>query len=134
MKPVLWEFRNDTDWSLSNGEFRHRLGPAVKEDRPAFLSALPASNTKVRNLFRRLHSPGKAQSELNTAPVTATVFVQRYAAEHLHVESARGRDHIAAASGAQRDQTRFAPSRRRRGGQRHRVHGVRPSRMGRKQE
>ena len=25
------EFRNDTDWSLSNGEFRHRLGPAVKE-------------------------------------------------------------------------------------------------------
>ena len=29
MKPVLWEFRNDTDWSLSNGEFRHRLGPSV---------------------------------------------------------------------------------------------------------
>ena len=31
MRPVLWEFRNDTDWSLSNGEFRHRLGPEVKE-------------------------------------------------------------------------------------------------------
>ena len=31
MTPVLWEFRNDTDWKLNEGVYSHPLGPGVKE-------------------------------------------------------------------------------------------------------
>ena len=30
MNPVLWEFRNDTDWRLKEGVYSHPLGPDVK--------------------------------------------------------------------------------------------------------
>jgi len=31
MKPVLWQFRNGTDWKFHAGKFAHPLGPDVKE-------------------------------------------------------------------------------------------------------
>jgi hypothetical protein len=31
MSPVLWEFRNGTDWDFNDGTFLHTLGPDVKE-------------------------------------------------------------------------------------------------------
>ena len=31
MNPVLWEFRNETDWTLKDGVYSHPLGPGVKE-------------------------------------------------------------------------------------------------------
>ena len=31
MEPILWEFRNDTDWKFANGRYSHPLGPDVKE-------------------------------------------------------------------------------------------------------
>lgn len=31
MSPVVWEFRNGTDWDFNNGQFLHALGPEVKE-------------------------------------------------------------------------------------------------------
>lgn len=31
MSPVMWEFRNGTDWEFNNGQFLHPLGPDVKE-------------------------------------------------------------------------------------------------------
>lgn len=31
MNPVLWKFRNGTDWKLNDGKYSHPLGPDVKE-------------------------------------------------------------------------------------------------------
>lgn len=31
MSPVIWKFRNGTDWDFKNGYFQHPLGPDVKE-------------------------------------------------------------------------------------------------------
>ena len=31
MEPVLWSFRNDTDWKFKEGRFVHPLGPEVTE-------------------------------------------------------------------------------------------------------
>ncbi|HZQ91872.1 MAG TPA: hypothetical protein VFA60_08785 [Terriglobales bacterium] len=31
MQPVLWEFRNGTDWNFKDGEWSHPLGPDVKQ-------------------------------------------------------------------------------------------------------
>jgi len=31
MSPIIWEFRNGTDWKLSNGRYLNALGPDVKE-------------------------------------------------------------------------------------------------------
>ncbi|MDZ4859984.1 MAG: hypothetical protein SGI88_13480 [Candidatus Hydrogenedentes bacterium] len=31
MNPVLWEFRNDTDWKLKDGQYSHPLGPDVQD-------------------------------------------------------------------------------------------------------
>jgi hypothetical protein len=31
MSPVIWEFRNDSDWKLQDSAFSHPLGPTVKE-------------------------------------------------------------------------------------------------------
>ena len=130
MKPVLWEFRNDTDWSLSNGEFRHRLGPAVKEIALSFslyfagLQHEGAGTCSRETTFSR----AKLNRSLNTAPVTATGIRQQHASEHVQrrVPARRVVITSAAPCGSQRDQARFAPSRRRRAGQRRRV-GARPS-------
>jgi hypothetical protein len=31
MQPVLWEFRNGTDWKFNDGTYSHPLGPSVKK-------------------------------------------------------------------------------------------------------
>ncbi len=31
MQPVLWEFRNGTDWKFNDGTYSHPLGPGVKK-------------------------------------------------------------------------------------------------------
>jgi hypothetical protein len=75
MSPVLWEFRNGTDWRFQDGTYTHPLGPGVKEV----------------TLTHRVYFAGMAheQQELEAgdfvlaakptypwnAPVTATVFV-----------------------------------------------------------
>jgi Zn-dependent protease with chaperone function len=76
MKPVLWEFRNDTDWSLSDGEFRHRLGPNVKDitlSFPLYFAGLDQETAEPKAGDYILG--GKPHSDSWTAPVTATVFV-----------------------------------------------------------
>ena len=76
MTPVLWEFHNDTDWSLENGEFRHRHGPTVKEVSLSFalyFAGLDHENEEPAAGDYILQ--GTPQSESRTASVTATISV-----------------------------------------------------------
>lgn len=76
MEPVLWEFRNDADWSLSGNTLRHRLGPAVKEltlSIPLYYAGLTAETRKAKVGDYILS--GRPQYGSLATPITATVWV-----------------------------------------------------------
>ncbi len=75
MEPVLWSFRNDTDWKFQDGRFAHPLGPAVKQvelSYRVYFAGLDQERVPLKNGDYFLS--GQA-SYSNNAPVTATVFV-----------------------------------------------------------
>lgn len=76
MNPVLWEFRNETDWKLDNGKYSHPLGPDVKEvtlSYRIYYAGLQNENTKL-NAGDFVLTGKPAYSTWNS-PVIATVFV-----------------------------------------------------------
>lgn len=76
MSPVIWEFRNDADWSLNAGVLRHRLGPTVKEltlDIPLFYAGLDVETREAA--VGDFILSGKAQIGSTATPITATIWV-----------------------------------------------------------
>ena len=76
MEPILWEFRNDTDWKFANGRYSHPLGPDVKEvtlSYKIYYAGLQNENTKLKAGDFVLS--GKPSYNGWNAPITATVFV-----------------------------------------------------------
>lgn len=76
MDPVLWEFRNDTDWKLNEGRYSHPLGPDVKEvvlTYRVYFAGLELENKplKAGDFILR----GKPSYGSWNSPVIATVFV-----------------------------------------------------------
>ena len=76
MEPVLWEFRNDTDWKLEEGVYSHPLGPGVKEVTLTYRFywaglELEKSELKAGDFVLR----GKPAYNSWNSPVVATVFV-----------------------------------------------------------
>lgn len=77
MKPVLWEFRNDTDWHFKEGQYSHPLGPDVKEvtlSYSLYYAGLQYEDTALKAGDFILASKGHYGPAWNS-PVTATVFV-----------------------------------------------------------
>jgi hypothetical protein len=75
MKPVLWEFRNDTDWHFKDGQYSHPLGPDVKEvslTYSIYFAGMQYESTELKAGDFVLE--GKAEYPWNS-PVTATVSV-----------------------------------------------------------
>jgi hypothetical protein len=76
MSPVLWHFRNDTDWKLENGKYSHPLGPDVKEvtlTYRVYWAGLDRENVKL-NAGDYVLQAKSEYAGWNT-PVGATVFV-----------------------------------------------------------
>lgn len=77
MAPVLWEFRNDTDWAVDDGNYSHALGPKVKEAvlNMKFYWAGLADETRELDAgdFVLMSNPHFG-ADWNS-PVTGTVFV-----------------------------------------------------------
>lgn len=75
MNPVLWEFRNGTDWQFKDGAFSHPLGPDVKEVSLTYnLYYVPAPEpTQIKAGDYVL--VGKPGFKSWNSPVVATVFV-----------------------------------------------------------
>jgi hypothetical protein len=76
MKPILWFFENDTDWTFRNGRYTHRLGPDVQEITATYtvyytgdfqpeIVEMKAGDFVLTN-FRQ---------QQENSPVTATVFI-----------------------------------------------------------
>ncbi len=77
MKPVLWEFRNDTDWHFKEGQYSHPLGPDVKDvtlNYSLYYAGLQYENTALKAGDFILASKGHYGPAWNS-PVTATVLV-----------------------------------------------------------
>jgi len=76
MNPVLWEFRNDTDWTLKDGVYSHPLGPGVKEVTLSYRfywAGLELENSELKAGDFVLR--GKPNFRSWNSPVLATVFV-----------------------------------------------------------
>jgi len=76
MAPVLWEFRNGTDWSFNNGLYSYPLGPNVKEvtlSYQLYYAGLDLENQQLNAGDFVLQ--GKPNYTSWNSPVTATVFV-----------------------------------------------------------
>ncbi len=77
MSPVLWEFKNGTDWHFKDGKFSHSLGPDVKEvtlSYKVYFTDYALENTELKAGDFVLISKGAYGAAWNS-PVTATVFV-----------------------------------------------------------
>ncbi len=76
MNPVLWEFRNETDWKLADGKYSHPLGPDVKEvtlSYELYYAGVQNENAKLKAGDFVL--TGKPTYGSWNSPVGATVFV-----------------------------------------------------------
>lgn len=76
MNPVLWEFRNETDWKLANGKYSHPLGPDIKEvtlSYKIYYAGWQNENTKLKAGDFVL--TGKPKFSTWNSPISATVFV-----------------------------------------------------------
>jgi len=76
MEPILWEFRNDTDWKFANGRYSHPLGPDVKEvtlSYKIYYAGLQNENIKLK--AGDFVISGKPTYSPWNSPITATVFV-----------------------------------------------------------
>ncbi|MBI2956278.1 MAG: hypothetical protein HYY26_03080 [Acidobacteria bacterium] len=78
MEPVLWEFRNGTDWKFDrdSGTYGHPLGPGVKEVELTYrfyYAGLELENQKLEAGDIVLH--GKPNYNSWNSPVLATVWV-----------------------------------------------------------
>ncbi len=76
MDPVIWEFRNDTDWRFADGKYSHPLGPDVKEvtlSYRIYYAGLQTENIDLK--AGDFVISGKPTFGSWNTPVTATVFV-----------------------------------------------------------
>lgn len=76
MEPIIWEFRNDTDWKFDNGRYSHPLGPDVKEvtlSYKIYYAGLQNENLKLK--AGDFIISGKPTFSSWNSPITATVFV-----------------------------------------------------------
>ncbi len=76
MSPIIWEFRNGTDWKLSNSRYSNALGPDVKEvtlSYHVYWAGLEREGVGLKAGDYIL----QAKPEYNSwnSPVVATVFV-----------------------------------------------------------
>jgi hypothetical protein len=76
MAPVLWEFRNDTDWKLKDGAYSHPLGPGVKEVTLSYKLYYAGLENERHDLKAGDYVlSGKPQYNSWNSPVVATIFV-----------------------------------------------------------
>ncbi|MGH9456967.1 MAG: hypothetical protein ACRD2J_04930 [Thermoanaerobaculia bacterium] len=77
MNPVLWEFRNDTDWELrDDGTYFHPLGPSVKEVTLTWKTYWAGLENEMREIGAGdFILQGRSIYDGWNSPVTATVFV-----------------------------------------------------------
>ena len=76
MAPVLWFLRNDSDWRLEDGRFRHPLGPevtTVRHDYELYFAGLDLEGRELEAGDFVLQ--GGAKYTYQSTPVTATVVV-----------------------------------------------------------
>jgi hypothetical protein len=76
MKPVLWRFRNGTDWKFNAGKFTHPLGPDVKEvthNYRVYFAGLESEKSVAGDGDYVLQ--GKTYFEGTNSALTLTVFV-----------------------------------------------------------
>ena len=104
MKPVLWEFHNDTDWSLEQWRVPASARPNCQGGRPdsALLRRVGHENEEPAAGDYILQ--GTPQSESRYRVRDSHDLRQRHAAEYLYLGSARGRYHIVAPCGPKRNQ------------------------------
>jgi len=75
MAPILWEFRNYTDWKFANGRYSHPLGPDVKEvtlSYKIYNAGLQNENIKLKAGDFVIN--GKPTYSPWNSPITATVL------------------------------------------------------------
>ena len=76
MNPVLWKFRNGTDWEFKDGTYSHPLGPDTKEvtlSLPLFYAGMKHENVLLKAGDYVLQA--KPKYEVWNTPVTAMVYV-----------------------------------------------------------
>ncbi len=76
MRPVLWEFRNGSDWRFREGRFTHRLGPGVKDvtlDYRVYYAGLDLEDVPMENGDYVVE--GEPSYSSTNVPLTATVYV-----------------------------------------------------------
>jgi hypothetical protein len=76
MQPVLWEFRNGTDWKFENGTYSHPLGPGVKKVMLEY-SLYYAGMTHEQGELKAgdFVLQGKPEYSSWSSPVIGTVFI-----------------------------------------------------------
>jgi len=89
MDPVLWEFRNGTDWKLENGRHSHPLGPGTKEVTltfPVFYAGLDMEKQEIKAGdyvlsgkpdFNSWNSPVNAMVSVNGTPLNSFMLEAR---------------------------------------------------------
>ncbi len=75
MKPVLWEFRNNTDWKFNEKKFAHPLGPNTKEVELTYRVYYAGLDHEGRELSQGDYVLQGTPSYGTNIPVTGTVFV-----------------------------------------------------------
>ena len=85
MQPVLWQFRNGTDWKFKDGTYSHPLGPGVKKVMLEY-SVYYAGMTNDRASSRRTFSCFRASLTTTAGlPGRRDGLRQRHATRQLHV-------------------------------------------------
>lgn len=77
MKPVLWEFRNGTDWTMrDDGTWRHARGPKVKQVELSFQFYFAGLNGELRELDEGdLVLMADPRSNGRNPSVSGTIFI-----------------------------------------------------------
>jgi len=75
MGPVIWEFRNGTDWKQKDGKYTHRLGPDVKEVTLTYKLHFAGLEAEGRPTAAGDYVLSGTQDYGWNTPVTGTVFV-----------------------------------------------------------
>lgn len=83
MDPIIWEFRNGTDWKFTDDGYTHRLGPEVREVAliyPLYWAGLPFEGLELKEgdyilqaepYYCRSNSPVVATVSVNGTPLSS---------------------------------------------------------------
>lgn len=76
MAPVLWEFRNGTDWRFENGKYSHPLGPGTKDVTQTYNFYYTGLQSEARDVKAGDYVlTGDPDYDSWNVPVIGTVFI-----------------------------------------------------------